>query len=91
MRDDAGAEGEAALWALGARDAAPQPMSPAFIAEVVSLRETAAIIALGLDAATPDARVWTELERALASSRAPDPERMDPMLSSNLTLTPFRG
>jgi hypothetical protein len=66
MMDDAGADGEAALWALGARDAAPRPMSPAFLAEVASLREAVALIALGLDAVTPDARVWPALERELA-------------------------
>jgi anti-sigma-K factor RskA len=66
MMDDAAADGEAALWALGARDAAPRAMSPAFIAEVASLREAVALLALGLDAVTPDARVWPSLERELA-------------------------
>ncbi len=80
MRDDAGADGEATLWALGAPDAAPRPMSPAFIAEVVSLRETAATIALGLAATRPGARVWTRLERAIASSRALDADLMDPVI-----------
>lgn len=68
MMDDALADGEAALWALGARDAAPRPMSPAFVAEVASLREAVALIALGLDAVTPDARVWPALERELATT-----------------------
>lgn len=63
--DDAGADGEAALWALGASDAAPRRMTPAFLAEVASLREAVALLALGLDAVTPDARVWPALERAL--------------------------
>lgn len=73
MMDDAGADGEAALWALGARDAAPRPMSPAFIAEVASLREAVALLALGLDAVTPDARVWPAIERDIVPQRARRP------------------
>ncbi|MBZ0237109.1 MAG: hypothetical protein K8M05_32565 [Deltaproteobacteria bacterium] len=67
MLDDAGADGEAALCALGVRDAAPRPRSPAFVAEVASLREAVALIALALDAVPPDARVWSALEGALRS------------------------
>jgi anti-sigma-K factor RskA len=70
MMDDALADGEAALWAIGAREAAPRPMSPAFVAEVASLREVVALLAIGLDAVTPDARVWPALERELSESDA---------------------
>ena len=68
MRDDAGADGEAVLWALGAREAAPRPLSPAFVAEVVSLREAFALIALALDAVPPGAGGWPALERALTAA-----------------------
>jgi hypothetical protein len=86
MMDDVGADGEAALWALGAREAAPRPISPAFLAEVASLREAVALIALGLDAVTPDARIWPALERELALR-----DRLDALTSPDLTMTTFRG
>jgi anti-sigma-K factor RskA len=70
MMDDALADGEAALWAIGAREAAPRPMSPAFVAEVASLREVVALLAMGLDAVAPDARVWPALQRELPGGDA---------------------
>ena len=77
MMDDAASDGEAALWALGAREAVPRPMSPAFLAEVASLREAVALIALGLDAVTPDARVWPAIDRELDARGARDDAAID--------------
>lgn len=77
MLDDVEADGDAALWALGSREAVPRAPSPAFIAEVASLREAVALLALGLDAVTPDARIWPALERELAAEARPVDPHLD--------------